>query len=103
MEVKTLMSSTVTIQPLADRVVLEVIDETQQTAGGIFIPDSAREKPQSAKVIAVGPGRTENGVLVVPTVQVGQTVLFTKYAGTDVKIANQDYKIVSEKDILAIV
>lgn len=97
------MSSTVTIQPLADRVVLEVIDETQQTAGGIFIPDSAREKPQSAKVIAVGPGRTENGVLVVPTVQVGQTVLFTKYAGTDVKIANQDYKIVSEKDILAIV
>jgi chaperonin GroES len=103
MEVKTLMSSTVTIQPLADRVVLEVIDETQQTAGGIFIPDSAREKPQSAKVIAVGPGRTENGVLVVPTVQVGQTVLFTKYAGTDVKIASQDYKIVSEKDILAIV
>jgi chaperonin GroES len=97
------MSSTVTIQPLADRVVLEVIDETQQTAGGIFIPDSAREKPQSAKVIAVGPGRTENGVLVVPTVQVGQTVLFTKYAGTDVKFANQDYKIVSEKDILAIV
>jgi chaperonin GroES len=97
------MSSTVTIQPLADRVVLEVIDETQQTAGGIFIPDSAREKPQSAKVIAVGPGRTENGVLVVPTVQVGQTVLFTKYAGTDVKIASQDYKIVSEKDILAIV
>ncbi|MCE2930566.1 MAG: co-chaperone GroES [Vampirovibrionales bacterium] len=97
------MSSTVTIQPLADRVVLEVIDETQQTAGGIFIPDSAREKPQSAKVIAVGPGRTENGVLVVPTVQVGQTVLFTKYAGTDVKLGSQDYKIVSEKDILAIV
>ena len=97
------MNSTVTIQPLADRVVLEVIDETQQTAGGIFIPDSAREKPQSAKVIAVGPGRTENGVLVVPTVQVGQTVLFTKYAGTDVKLGSQDYKIVSEKDILAIV
>ena len=97
------MSSTVTIQPLADRVVLELIDETQQTAGGIFIPDSAREKPQSAKVIAVGPGRTENGVLVVPTVQVGQTVLFTKYAGTDVKFGSQDYKIVSEKDILAIV
>ena len=97
------MSSTVTIQPLADRVVLEVIDETQQTAGGIFIPDSAREKPQSAKVIAVGPGRTENGILVVPTVQVGQTVLFTKYAGTDVKLGSQDYKIVSEKDILAIV
>ena len=97
------MNSTVTIQPLADRVVLEVIDETQQTAGGIFIPDSAREKPQSAKVIAVGPGRTENGILVVPTVQVGQTVLFTKYAGTDVKLGSQDYKIVSEKDILAIV
>ena len=97
------MSSTVTIQPLADRVVLELIDETQQTAGGIFIPDSAREKPQSAKVIAVGPGRTENGVLVATTVQVGQTVLFTKYAGTDVKLGSEDYKIVSEKDILAIV
>ena len=93
------MSSTVTIQPLADRVALEVIDETQQTAGGIFIPDSAREKPQTAKVIAVGAGRTENGILVAPTVQVGQTVLFTKYAGTDYK----EYKIVSEKDILAIV
>ncbi|XVJ52190.1 MAG: co-chaperone GroES [Vampirovibrio sp.] len=97
------MSSTVTIQPLSDRVVLELIDETQQSAGGIFIPDSAREKPQSAKVIAVGPGRTENGTLIAPTVQVGQTVLFTKYAGTDVKLGSQDYKIVSEKDILAIV
>ena len=97
------MSSTVTIQPLSDRVVLELIDETLQSAGGIFIPDSAREKPQSAKVIAVGPGRTENGTLITPTVQVGQTVLFTKYAGTDVKLGSQDYKIVSEKDILAIV
>jgi chaperonin GroES len=97
------MSSTVTIQPLSDRVVLELVDETQQTSGGIFIPDSAREKPQSAKVIAVGPGRTENGQLIPMTVQVGQTVLFTKYAGTDVKLGSQDYKIVSEKDILAIV
>ncbi len=97
------MSSTVTIQPLADRVVLELVDETQQTSGGIFIPDSAREKPQSAKVIAVGPGRTENGQLIPMTVQIGQTVLFTKYAGTDVKLGSQDYKIVSEKDILAIV
>ena len=97
------MSSTVTIQPLADRVVLELVDETQQTSGGIFIPDSAREKPQSAKVIAVGPGRTENGQLIPMTVQIGQIVLFTKYAGTDVKLGSQDYKIVSEKDILAIV
>jgi chaperonin GroES len=97
------MTTAVAIQPLADRVVLEVLDESQQTAGGIFIPDSVREKPQSAQVIAVGPGRTENGQLVSVSVKTGDRVLFTKYAGTDVKLEGKEYKIVSEKDILAIV
>jgi chaperonin GroES len=96
-------TTTVNIRPLADRVVLQLVDESQQTTGGIFIPDSAREKPQSARVVAVGPGRTENGQTMEMTVKVGDVVLFTKYAGTDVKLEGEDYKIVSEKDILAIV
>jgi len=97
------MTTAVSIKPLADRVVLEVMDESQQTAGGIFIPDSVREKPQTAQVVAVGAGRTENGQLIPMSVKAGDHVLFTKYAGTDVKLEGKEFKIVSEKDILAIV
>lgn len=99
------MSATQTavkLQPLADRVVLEVLDDNQQTAGGIFIPDSAREKPQQAIVRAVGPGQTVDGKLIALTVKVGNRVLFGKYDGTDVRLDGQEYKIVSEKDILGI-
>lgn len=94
----------VKIKPLADRVVLEVLNDTEQTAGGIFLPETAREKPQRGKVLAVGPGRmTESGTREEMTVQVGNIVLFAKYGGTDVKLGAKEVKIVSEKDILGII
>ncbi|MEB3205743.1 MAG: co-chaperone GroES [Vampirovibrionales bacterium] len=93
------------LQPLADRVVLEPIDDASQTAGGIFIPDTVtKERPQRAKVVAIGPGRKlENGQLEAMTVKVGDVVLFAKYGGTDVKLDGVELKIISEKDILAII
>lgn len=91
------------IQPLEDRIVLEVSEETQQSAGGIFIPDSAKEKPQQATVVAVGEGKYESGQLIPMAVSVGQQVLFSKYAGSDVKLNGKEYKIVRQSDLLAIV
>lgn len=94
----------VNIKPLSDRVVLEVIDETEQTSGGIFIPDTAREKPQKGLVLAVGPGRmTDSGKREEMQVKAGDKVLFAKYSGTDVKLADKEVKIMSEKDILGII
>ncbi len=91
------------IKPLADRVVIKVIDDVQQTSGGIFIPDSAKEKPQKGEVVAVGPGKTlDNGEKEPMEVKVGDIVLFAKYSGTDVKIDDVEYKIISVKDALAI-
>ncbi len=91
------------IKPLADRVVIKVIDDVQQTSGGIFIPDSAKEKPQKGEVVAVGSGKTlDNGEKEPMEVKVGDIVLFAKYAGTDVKIDDVEYKIISIKDALAI-
>lgn len=91
------------IRPLADRVVLEVVDEAERTSGGIYIPDSAREKPQQAVVRAVGPGARIDGNLVEMTVKPGDRVLFAKYAGTTVKLDGTEYIIVKESDILGIV
>ncbi len=94
----------VKIKPLADRVVLEVLADNEQTAGGIFIPDSAREKPIKGRVVAVGDGRTlDNGQKEPMHVKVGDLVLFAKYGGTDVKLGAEEFKIVSEKDILGII
>lgn len=94
----------VKIRPLADRIVVKLIEETQQTTGGIFIPDSAREKPQRAEVLAVGPGRAlDSGSREEMEVKVGDIVLFTRYGGSDVKIDNVEYKILSIKDILGVV
>ena len=91
------------IKPLADRIVIKVIDDAQQTSGGIFIPDSAKEKPQKGEVVAVGSGKTmDNGEKEPMEVKVGDIVLFAKYSGTDVKVGNDEYKIVSIKDCLAI-
>lgn len=94
--------TTVNIEPLADRVVLEVLDETEQTAGGIYIPDTAREKPQQGMILAVGPGRlNENtGKREEMSVKVGDRVLFAKYSGTDVKLEGKEVKILAERDIL---
>lgn len=92
------------IRPLADKIVVKLIEETQQTTGGIFIPDSAREKPQRAEVLAVGPGRSlDSGAREEMEVKIGDIVLFTRYGGSDVKIDNVEYKILSVKDILGVV
>lgn len=92
------------IKPLSDRIVLEVIEDAEQTSGGIFIPDSAKEKSQRGKVIAVGPGKTlDSGELEKMEVKEGDIVLFAKYSGTDVKVDDKTVKILSVKDVLAIV
>ena len=91
------------IKPLADRIVIKVIDDVQQTSGGIFIPDSAKEKPQKGEVVAVGSGKTlDSGEKEPMEVKVGDVVLFAKYSGTDVKIDDVEYKIISVRDALAI-
>ncbi len=92
------------IKPLADRIVIKVIEDTEQTSGGIFIPDSAKEKPQKGEVVAVGLGKTnEKGEREPMDVKVGDIVLYAKYAGTDVKMDGVEYKILSIKDALAII
>ncbi len=89
------------IKPLADRVVVQVLEGEEKTKSGIVLPDTAKEKPQQAKVLAVGPGKYENGNLVPTTVKVGDTVVFAKYAGTEIKIDGEEYLILRESDILA--
>lgn len=90
-------------KPLHDRVVVRRIEEDQRTAGGIIIPDTAKEKPQQGEVVAVGPGaRNEAGALVPLDVQVGDVVLFGKWSGTEVKINGEELLIMKESDILGI-
>jgi chaperonin GroES len=92
------------LKPLQDRIVIKVIEDTEQTAGGIFIPDSAKEKPQKGEVVAVGEGKTNDKCEKEPMgVNVGDIVLYAKYAGTEVKMDGVEYKILSIKDALAIV
>lgn len=92
------------LKPLGDRIVVKVIEDTEQTQGGIFIPDSAKEKPQKGEVVAVGLGKiNEKGDREPMDVSVGQVVLYAKYAGTDVKMDGIEYKILSVKDALAII
>jgi chaperonin GroES len=90
-------------RPLHDRVVVERIDAEAKTAGGIIIPDTAKEKPQEGKVIAVGPGgRDENGKLIPIDVKAGDRVLFGKWSGTEVKIDGVEYLIMKESDIMGV-
>ena len=92
------------LKPLADRIVIKVIEDTEQTSGGIFIPDSAKEKPQKGEVVAVGAGKmNDKGEREPMDVKVGDTVLYAKYAGTDIKMDGTEYKILSIKDALAII
>lgn len=92
------------IRPLGDRVLVQAIELEEQVKGGIIIPDSAKEKPQEAVVVAVGPGkRDDDGKLIPMEVKVGDTVLTSKYGGTDIKIDDKEYKILNSSDILAIV
>ena len=95
--------STMKIRPLGDRILLKRIEEEQESKGGIVIPDTAKEKPQEGKVIAVGKGRLlEDGKLVRLEVKKGDRVLFGKYSGTEVKIEGEEHLIVREDDILGI-
>lgn len=92
------------IRPLGDRVIVKRMEEEEQTRGGIIVPDTAKEKPQRGKVMAVGPGRlAEDGKRVPPEVKKGNMVLFGKYAGTDVSMGDDEYLILREDDILAII
>ncbi len=92
------------IRPLRDRVVLKRLEEQEQKVGGIIIPDTAKEKPQQGKVVAVGAGRVSDEGKVIPLdVKVGDTVLFGKYSGTEIKLDGIEYLIVREEEILAIV
>ena len=88
-----------TIKPLADRVLIEPVAAETKTASGIYIPDTAKEKPQKGKVVAVGNGKKDQDM----TVKVGDTVLYSKYGGTELKLEGKDYLMMRESDILAIV
>ena len=91
------------IKPLSDRVVIEPLEAEEKTSGGIYLPDTAKEKPQMGKIVAVGAGKlSESGELLKPEVKVGDKVLYGKYSGTDVTVDGKDYLIVRESDILAI-
>ena len=91
------------IKPLQDRVIVKRLEDTEQTRGGLYIPDTAKEKPQEGEVIAVGPGKVENGNKIELTVKVGDKVLFGKYSGTEVKLDGGEYLIMREDDILGII
>lgn len=92
------------IKPLGDRVVIKALEKEEKTISGIVLPDTAKEKPQKGTVVAVGTGKVlDNGQRVSLEVKEGQEVIFSKYAGTEIKIDGQDYLILSERDILAVV
>ncbi|WCL48654.1 co-chaperone GroES [Leptospira sp. GIMC2001] len=91
------------IKPLADRVVVEPKVDTEEKIGSIYVPDTAKEKPQEGKVIAIGSGRYEDGKLVPLEVKVGDSILYGKYSGTEIKQSGKEYLIIRESDILAIV
>jgi chaperonin GroES len=91
------------IKPLSDRVVVKAADEGEQMRGGLYIPDTAKEKPQQGEVIAAGPGKYEDGKLVPMSVKVGDKVLYGKYSGTEITLDGDQYLILRESDVLAIV
>ena len=94
----------ISLTPLGNRVVIEAIEEEEITAGGIVLPETAKEKPQKGKVLSIGPGdRSDTGDLIPMQVEVGNTVLFAKYAGTEIKLEGKKLLIMRESDLLAIV
>jgi chaperonin GroES len=103
-DMAALSLSVSTVKPLGDRVFVKVSASEEKTAGGIFLPDTAKEKPQVGEIAAVGPGkRGDDGTRQEIEVKVGDKVLYSKYAGTDIKLGNEEYVLLSEKDILAVV
>ena len=95
-------ATAVSVTPLADRVVVRSLEGHEQTRGGLFIPDTAKEKPQEGEILAVGPGRFEDGARVPMDVKVGDKVLFGKYSGTEVVIDGESLLILRESDVLAV-
>ena len=93
----------VAIKPLEDRIVVQAVDAESTTASGLVIPDTAKEKPQEGMVLAVGPGRFEDGNRVPLDVKVGDKVLYSKYGGTEVKYAGEEYLVLSARDVLAVI
>jgi chaperonin GroES len=94
----------VVLKPLEDRIVVEPLEAEQVTASGLVIPDTAKEKPQEGKVLAVGPGRFDDkGARVPVDVKVGDVVLYSKYGGTEVKYSGEEYLVLSARDVLAII
>ena len=90
-------------KPLGDRVVVEHVEQADKSAGGVYLPDTAKEKPQEGKVIAVGTGRLlDNGTKVPMELKVGDRILYSKYSGSEVKLDGKEYLIISEKDVLLI-
>jgi chaperonin GroES len=93
----------VTIKPLEDRILVKSIDAEQTTASGLVIPDTAKEKPQEGEVLAVGPGRFEDGQRLPLDIKVGDKVIYSKYGGTEVKYNGEEYLILSSRDVLAVI
>jgi chaperonin GroES len=92
------------IRPLADRIVIKPLEDTEQMRGGLYIPDTAKEKPQQGEVVAVGPGKmTDDGNRIPAEVKEGDRVLYGKYSGTEVTVADEQYLILRESDVLAII
>ena len=91
------------VSPLADRVVVKALEESEQMRGGLYIPDTAKEKPQQGEIIAVGPGKYEDGKLVPMGVKKGDRVLYGKYSGTEVTIDGEQLLILRESDVLAVI
>ena len=92
----------VKLQPMADRVVVKPIEKEEKTKSGIYLPDTAKEKPQEGKVVAVGPGKlSEEGKRIAMDVKVGDVVVYAKYGGTEIKVDDEEYMILRESDILA--
>ena len=95
--------SKIKIQPLADRVVVRPLEDTKQMRGGLYIPDTAKEKPQQGEIIAAGPGRFEKGERVPMELRVGQKVLYAKYSGAEVTLDDEEVLIIKESDVLAVI
>ena len=92
------------VKPLADRVVVKPLEETEQMRGGLYIPDTAKEKPQQGEVVAIGPGKlTDEGKRIDPELKVGDKVLYGKYSGTEVTLDDTQYLILRESDVLAVI
>ena len=99
----TTSKAKIKLHPLADRVAIRPLEETEQMRGGLYIPDTAKEKPQQGEIIAVGPGRYEKDKRVPMEVKVGDKVLYGKYSGTEVTVDGEQYLILRESDVLAII